>query len=116
YTGMAAGVDIIAAEIVLEYQKKYTDLELLCIIPFHAQYSALKENMWRVRYKNIIAHETKHIILSEDYYDGCFLDRNRYMVDNTSRVIAVWNGQSSGTSATVRYGQRTGREVKIISI
>ena len=30
-------------------------------------------------------------------------DRNKYMVDNSDYVIAVWNGTGSGTGSAVKY-------------
>lgn len=43
------------------------------------------------------------------------LERNRYLVDHASILVAVYNGtQRSGTGATVRYAQKQGREIFII--
>ena len=42
--------------------------------------------------------------------------RNRYMVDNSSVVIAAFNGSSGGTLNTILYAMRKKREVIQISI
>ena len=43
------------------------------------------------------------------------LERNRYMVDHSSILLAVYNETyRSGTGMTVRYAQKLGREVIII--
>ena len=39
---------------------------------------------------------------------------NKYMVDNSQIVIAVWNGKPSGTGNTVKYAQEQGKTVFII--
>lgn len=33
------------------------------------------------------------------------------MCDHSKRLIAVWNGQPSGTANTIRYAQKMGIEV-----
>ena len=35
----------------------------------------------------------------------CFQIRNRFMVDNSERVIAAYNGESGGTRNTVLYAK-----------
>jgi len=43
------------------------------------------------------------------------LKRNRYLVDHSSILLAVYNGTyQSGTGMTVRYAQRLKREIIII--
>ena len=37
--------------------------------------------------------------------------RNRYMVDNSDIVIAVWDGTPGGTENTVRYAEKLGRKI-----
>ncbi len=55
--------------------------------------------------------------MSENYTSDCMLKRNRYMVDNSDIVIAVWDGRSgSGTGATVNYAKKQGKKVIIIEI
>lgn len=36
------------------------------------------------------------------------------MVDNSDVVIAVWNGEKSGTGNTVNYAMKSGKKVIII--
>ena len=69
----------------------------------------------QTRYFKILqkADETKE--LSYSYYDGCLLDRNRYMVDRTGTLLAVYNGEyRGGTAATIRYARKLDREIIII--
>ena len=39
------------------------------------------------------------------------MDRNRYMVDHSQVVVAVYNGSAGGTRSTMLYAMRTGREI-----
>ena len=43
------------------------------------------------------------------------LERNRFLVDHSDILLAVYNGERrGGTAATVRYAQRSGREILIL--
>ena len=37
--------------------------------------------------------------------------RNRYMVDNASVVVAVYDGRQGGTASTIAYAAKKGREI-----
>ena len=55
------------------------------------------------------------VMLSGHYYDGCLLDRNRYLVDAAGWLLAVYNGAGrSGTASTIAYARRLSREIIII--
>ena len=51
----------------------------------------------------------------EQYYNGCFMERNRYMVEQSGRLIAVVNGTKGGTAATLRYAEKQGLEIDLIA-
>ena len=40
--------------------------------------------------------------------------RDRWMVDNSSRVIGVFNGTYGGTQYTLDYAEKKGREIVLI--
>lgn len=52
-----------------------------------------------------------------DTYNGreCTLERNRYMIDNSSVVIALFNSKPSGTKYTIDYAKKQGRNIIIIN-
>ena len=114
YSGMAEGTDLWAALAVLKLKKENPTVRLHCIIPYHGQ-----PDKWGIKTQTrefkILqkADETKE--LSYSYYDGCLLDRNRYMVDRTGTLLAVYNGEyRGGTAATIRYARKLDREIIII--
>lgn len=113
-TGMALGVDIYAAEIVLNLKAKYPDITLESAIPCETQ--AIK---WAVaareRYYNIAAKCDKETMLQREYTPDCMEKRNRYMVDHADYILAVWNGSPSGTGKTVRYAHQQGKPVITIN-
>ena len=49
--------------------------------------------------------------INDHYFTGCYQLRNEWMVDRSNLVIAVFNGQKSGTKNTVDYAKRKGVQV-----
>ena len=110
-TGMALGVDMWGAEIVLASKKYYPDVRLIAAIPCETQ-----ANRWSVeqreRYFNILAECDETVYISHHYTSDCMFQRNRWLVDHASFVIAVYNGsQKGGTAYTVNYARKTKRAV-----
>lgn len=113
-SGMAQGVDLWAAETVLDLKEKNPALRLHCILPHEGQ-----ERKWpaseRERYHSILRQADEVIYVNREYHNDCMLERNRYLVDHSSVLLAVYNGtHRSGTGMTVRYAKRLGREVIVI--
>ncbi len=112
-TGMAPGVDIWAAEIVLEKKRENDALHLICAVP-HPDFEKCRGFFEEQRYNCIIKNADYVTAISDHYYKACYQKRNEWMVDRSSLVIAVWNGQPSGTKNTIDYAKRRG--VKVVNV
>lgn len=112
-SGMARGVDMWAAEIVIEERKKNGDIKLICASPFEGF-----EKSWNFiekhSYISILKKADFVTYICEHYSRQCFQIRNVWMVDHSARVIAAYNGESGGTRNTVRYA--TSKNVEIYNI
>ena len=113
-SGMAQGTDHWCSEIVLDLQKKNSVPKLHCILPCKGQ-----ESKWTAsaqeRYRSILAQANEVIYVGQEYNRDCILKRNRYLVDHSSILLAVYNGTwRSGTGATVRYAQQLNCEIIMI--
>ncbi len=113
-SGMAQGVDLWCAQIVLDQRKTNPALKLHAILPCEGQ-----ERKWTAsaqeHYRSILAQANEVIYVGQEYSRNCMLKRNRYLVDHSSILLAVYNGTyQSGTGMTVRYAQRLKREIIII--
>ena len=106
-TGMAMGTDIWAAEIVLERRKKNNDLHLICALP-HPGFEGRRSFVEKMRFSKIIKNADLVKEINDHYFTGCYQVRNEWMVDRSSLVIAVFNGQKSGTKNTVDYAKKQG--------
>ena len=112
-SGMALGVDTWAAEIVLELKQTYP-VTLECAIPCETQAARWTEND-RKRWFSIVERCDKETMLQTRYTADCMQKRNRYMIDHSDYVIAVWNGRPSGTGSTVTYAREHGKEIVVIA-
>ena len=113
-SGMAQGTDLWCSQIVLDLKKKNPALKLHCVLPCKGQ-----ESKWTAlaqeHYHSILAQANEVVYVRQEYSRDCMLERNRYLVDHSSFLLAVYNGTwRSGTGATVRYALKQGREVIII--
>jgi uncharacterized phage-like protein YoqJ len=112
-TGMARGVDLWAAEIVLKQRKQNDAIKLICAIP-HEGFESRWSAEWRQLYNYVRDHADLVRIIGKGYYSGVYQVRNEWMVNHSARVIAVFNGQASGTKNTIDYAHRQGVPVVLI--
>lgn len=112
-SGMAQGVDTYAAEAVLALSRILPDLELVCAVPYPG-YALRLPITHRARYESIILGCARCAVTAERYTSQCMWLRNQYMVENSSLVIAVYDGQCGGTHNTVALAKEKGRDVFLI--
>ncbi len=111
YCGMALGFDMMAAEVVLSLKDKFPDIQLIAIVPYRGQSSRWASDE-QERYRRILAKTDKVVTLSENYFRGCLLRRNDYMLSHSCGVIAYYDGKpKGGTSYTVRKAEKLKMEV-----
>ena len=113
-SGMALGVDLWAAQIVLDLRKNNPALKLYCALPCEGQ-----EKKWpadrQAQYRSILKQADDVHWESRSYTPDCMLNRNRYMVDHASVLLAVYNGEyRSGTGMTVREARSKHRKIILI--
>ena len=74
-----------------------------------------QERKWseadKKQYFDILKQADKRIYLSEKYYDGCMLARNRHLVDNSGYCVAYLRKKQGGTSYTVKYAETRGLQI-----
>lgn len=108
-TGMAYGVDIWAAEIVLRLKRKH-NLKLICAVP-HPNFEKRWSLEWQERYNKIVSSADEVHCISNYYSKGCYQIRNIWMVDHSSLVIAAYNGTIGGTKNTIVYAKQKNKKV-----
>lgn len=112
-TGLAQGVDIWAAQIVLKIRDEGYPVRLICASPFEGFECGWQE-CWQRQYRDIIRKADLVRYISKEYSRSCFQRRNQWMVDHSARVIAVFTGEKGGTKNTIVYANKVGVPVRII--
>ena len=110
-SGMAIGFDLLAAELVLSLKQECPDITLTAALPFGEQASRFNERN-KSRYYKCLSQADDIVILSNDYTAKCYLERDRFMVEHSSLLIACYDGRNKGgTFWTVNYAARIGKNV-----
>jgi uncharacterized phage-like protein YoqJ len=106
-SGMACGVDIWAAEIVVRMKEQFPDLHLhlIAAIPY-AGFDERWPEDWRERYRALLGLAEYVKVVEPFCSRAAYQKRNEWMVNHSARVIAVYNGQSGGTRNTIRYARK----------
>ncbi|MPM06174.1 hypothetical protein SDC9_52470 [bioreactor metagenome] len=102
-------------ETVLELRKDMDGITLEAAIPCEEQAVQWKERD-RKRYYNLIEQCDFETMVQHHYDRQCMQRRDRYMVDNSSLVIAVYAGVLGGTMYTITYAMRQGLELIMLEI
>lgn len=106
-SGMARGVDIWAAEIVLKEREHNPAIKLICASPYKG-FERSWSSDWQKRYNDIMNAADLVRFICPGYSRACFQIRNEWMVDHSARVIAVYNGEKGGTRNTIEYAKKHG--------
>ena len=110
-TGMARGVDIWAAEIVLARKADNPEIRLICAPP-HPDFEKRWSAAWQARFQAILQQADLVKTICVEFSMASYQIRNKWMVDHSARVIAIYNGASGGTAKTIAYAEKNGVEVR----
>lgn len=69
---------------------------------------------WQKQYRETLASADLVKYVCGGYSSSCFQIRNEWMVNHAARVIAVFNGEKSGTKNTIDYAIRQNVPVEFI--
>lgn len=111
--GMALGCDLYFCEIMISLREKYPDITIEAAIPCETQAAKWRESE-RERYFRLIEQCDIETMVNREYTYNCMIQRNKYMVDRSSVLIAVYDGTLGGTMQTVAYAKK--KELEIIQI
>ena len=67
------------------------------------------------KYDDLLAKADQTIVLSENYYTRCFLDRDDFLVENSSMIVAYYDGRNrGGTFYTMNQAER--HQVPVVNL
>ena len=105
-SGMAQGLDQALAEAALEL-----GIPVTAAVPFAGQESRWPADAQRI-YHEILKQTTVETIFPGGYEGWKFTGRDKWMVRNCNKLMALWDGeQKGGTWATVRFARDEGKRI-----
>lgn len=110
--GMAQGFDLLALGCLADLKRRYKITVEACI-PYAGQENGFTAEE-KTRYRALLAWCDVKTVLFDEYRNGCFLARDRYMVDCADALLAYCVKQTGGTVYTVRYAEKKGISVRFI--
>ena len=110
-TGMARGVDIWAGHIVLKLRQTNPELRLIAALPY-PNCDSRWSTSWRKQYADVLEAADLVQSICTQYSMAAFQMRDEWMVDHSTRVIAVYDGVPGGTKNTIEYAEK--RRVEVV--
>ena len=104
-SGGALGMDMFAAEAVLELRAQHPDMILEMVSPFDDQAARWSPEL-RVRHDRLFAQADVTIATGLAYTRSALFRRNHYLVDNADLLLAAYDGQPGGTAMTCDLARR----------
>ena len=111
--GGALGVDTWAAQLVLSVKESYPHIRLVITLPFENYNHFVTDT----DYINTINNADKVVIVGTETGKVALSKRDKFMVDNSERIIAVYDertGIQSGTYRALQYAKQKEIEIKQI--
>jgi len=109
-SGGALGMDMYAAEIVLELRHDYPWIALEMVIPFDSQ-SDKWNDLYRTRYRVLLDEADIVTFTSHEYSKGAVFLRNHYLINNADLLLAAYDGQPGGTQMTCDSARKAGLDI-----
>ena len=114
--GMAQGADLYFCEAVLALRQLHPEVTVEAAVPFTGQ-----ADHWpradRARWASLLDQCNYETMVQHHYTSGCMARRNRYMVDKSGLLIAVYDRDpKGGTMSTLLYAQRRGLRTEVLDV
>ncbi|HIT02828.1 MAG TPA: DUF1273 family protein [Candidatus Enterenecus merdae] len=114
-SGMAQGCDLYFAEAVLALRQARPDVTLEGAVPFPGQ-----ADRWppqdRLRWRAVLDACDVETVVQQRYDRFCMLRRDRYLVDRSGCILAVFDGSPGGTRYTLNYAMNRQLEVLLLDL
>ncbi len=114
-SGMAQGCDLYFAEGVLALRSSHPDVTLEGAVPCPGQADRWPEEERR-RWRAILDACDVETVVQQRYDRFCMHRRDRYMVDRSQCVLAVFDGSPGGTRYTLHYAMDRGLDILLLDL
>lgn len=114
YCGMAIGFDLLAAKATLALKSELSQMKIIAVLPCREQSLKWNEKN-KAEHETILKNVDDVVIVSDHYHQRCFLQRNDYMIQRSSRLITLYDGKFKG-GTFYTYGKAKSLGLEIINI
>lgn len=111
YNGMAEGFDLYAAEILNNLKNQGYNIKIIACLPYKKQsmyYTEKNKDLYSKILKNC---DDIYIASNGEYFNGCTIIRNKYMVENSSVLVCYLLSHVGGTANTVNIAKKKGLQI-----
>ena len=112
-SGMAMGCDLYFAEAALELRAQHPGLTVEGAVPCPPQADRWPDELRR-RWRDILDRCDLETVVQRHYDRWCMHRRDRYMVDRSAAVLAVFDGSPGGNQYTLNYAMDQKREILLL--
>ena len=107
--GMALGFDTVCFKILHSLKENYK-IKITAVVPCENQDKSFNLKQ-KKEYKNMLDIADEVIVLNKEYITGCMQQRNRYLVENSSILVAYMYKNLGGTVYTVNYARKLDKKI-----
>ncbi len=109
-SSFANDTDVLLAQIIGSFRYKNKNLVLEAVIPIENKLNSLD----KIKYALMLYN--KVTVMQEQRGHECFQKRNKYMIDNSGVVVALWDEKTSKEAYNaVNYARSQGKEIICMS-
>ena len=112
-SGMAMGCDLYFAEAALSLRERCAGVTLEGAVPCATQPDRWP-NEQRQRWQTILSQCDFETLIQQHYDRWCMQPRDRYMVERSAAILAVFNGTSGGTQYTLNQAMNQGLSIFLL--
>lgn len=98
-SGGAMGMDMYAAEAVVEFRNDNPEIILEMVSPYDTQAAKWPHDL-QARHDRLFALADIVTVTGHEYTKGALFARNRYIVTNADVLLAAYDGKPGGTAMT----------------
>lgn len=108
YVGGALGYDTLVAELLFRLRDtEFPQIEVILAYPFDGYMNCWTEKQ-RQKGVQLLSFYDKVVCISKTDSKEAYLQRNRYLVENTKHCVCYCNRNWGGTAYTVKYAKQSG--------
>lgn len=105
-SGMALGWDMAIAEACCQLE-----LPWIAAVPFEGQEKAWPKQSQEIYHKTLAFADEVVYVCESGYAPWKMQKRNEWMVNNSDRVLALWDGSTGGTGNCIGYANKVNKPI-----